>query len=95
MVKRYGVVSAWAGHAIAPAQDGRFVAFADYAALLAESERLKARVAELEASPVVAYLIDGNIEQGLAFDKSAADTMALANCGTVRPLALIDANKER
>lgn len=47
MVKRYGVVSAWAGHAVAPAQDGRFVAFADYAAL-------EARVAELEKDLLIA-----------------------------------------
>jgi hypothetical protein len=34
----------------------------------------------------VAYLIDGRVEQGLSFDKEAADNMAMANAGTVRPL---------
>jgi hypothetical protein len=46
------------------------------------------------ASPVdvqdtVAYLVDGNIEQGLFFDKTAAETMAFMNCGVVKPLGVI------
>lgn len=50
---------------------------------------------------VLAYLVDGNIEQGLFFDKDAADTMALANAGTVVPLVaqttttLLERFKER
>lgn len=41
MVKRYGVVSAWAGHAVAPVKDGHYVTYDDYAALQAECERLR------------------------------------------------------
>jgi hypothetical protein len=46
----------------------------------------------------VAYLIDGRVEQGLSFDRAAAETMAAANCGTVVPLsrsALAAAVKQR
>jgi hypothetical protein len=35
---------------------------------------------------VVAYLIDGRMEQGIAFDRKDAEVMADANCGTVVPL---------
>lgn len=35
---------------------------------------------------VVAYLVDGRIEQGLTFEREAAETMAEANCGNVVPL---------
>lgn len=38
------------------------------------------------ASDVRAYMVDGRVEQGLFFDKDAAENMALANCGTVIPL---------
>ncbi len=38
------------------------------------------------AAPAVAYMVDGRVERGLTFDKAAAETMALANGGTVRPL---------
>lgn len=38
----------------------------------------------------VAYMVDGRTEQGLTFDKAAAETMALANSGTVRPLGFVD-----
>ncbi|TDB28432.1 hypothetical protein ATCM_12650 [Stenotrophomonas sp. ATCM1_4] len=41
-------------------------------------------------SPVVAYMVDGRLEQGLTFDKSAAENMAMFNAGTVRPLAFAD-----
>lgn len=44
-----------------------------------------------DSSPeVVAWLVDGRIEQGLTFDKMAATIMADANCGTVRPLVYGD-----
>ncbi|GEM_PF-5837653 len=46
--------------------------------------------APVAASPVVAYMIDGRVEQGLTFDKAAAESMANMNCGTVRPLVFAD-----
>ncbi|GEM_PF-2425258 len=46
--------------------------------------------ASTATAPAVAYMVDGRNEQGLTFDKAAADTMALANAGTVRPLGFID-----
>lgn len=46
--------------------------------------------APVTAAPAVAYLIDGRTEQGLTFDKAAAETMAFANGGTVRALGFVD-----
>jgi len=46
--------------------------------------------APVTAAPAVAYMVDGNVEQGLFFDKTAAENMAFANCGTVRPLVFAD-----
>ena len=46
--------------------------------------------APVTAAPAVAYMVDGRVEQGLTFDKAAAETMALANAGTVRPLGFVD-----
>lgn len=43
----------------------------------------------------VAYLVDGRVEKGLTFDKAAAETMALANCGSVRALGVIDPAEEQ
>lgn len=62
-----------------------------------EEDALYIYYAMLAAAPAapapepVAYLVDGRIEQGLSFDKSAADVMAFANCGTVVPLIRADA----
>ena len=50
---------------------------------------------------VLAYLVDGRVEQGLFFDKESADTMAFANAGSVVPLVaqttttLLERFKER
>lgn len=43
------------------------------------------RAQRSNAEPV-AWLVDGRIEQGLFFDKQAAEVMADANCGVVVPL---------
>jgi hypothetical protein len=56
-----------------------------------EIERLTAALSQTAGVEVVAYLIDGRVEQGLAFDKQAAEDMAFANAGTVVPLARADA----
>jgi len=45
--------------------------------------------APVTAAPAVAYMIDGRTEQGLTFDKAAAETMAFANGGTVRALGFV------
>lgn len=42
--------------------------------------------ADHAARQPIAYLVDGRIEQGLTFDRAAAETMAYANCGDVVPL---------
>jgi hypothetical protein len=39
---------------------------------------------------VVAWLVDGRLEQGLFFDKASAEIMSDMNCGTVRPLVFGD-----
>lgn len=47
-------------------------------------------VAPAAGAQAVAYMVDGRVEKGLTFDKAAAETMAFANAGSVRPLALAD-----
>jgi hypothetical protein len=54
--------------------------------LAASADKTAATVASKDAVQPVAYIINGRIEQGLSFDKSAAETMADMNCGTVVPL---------
>lgn len=44
----------------------------------------------VEQSGVVAWLVDGRLEQGLFFDKASAEIMSDMNCGTVRPLVFGD-----
>lgn len=61
--------------------------------LASEIERMASKplyAAPVTAAPAVAYLIDGRTEQGLTFDKAAAETMAFANGGTVRALGFVD-----
>jgi|GEM_PF-3008400 len=57
-----------------------------------EDHRMQVRpvfAAPVTAAPAVAYMIDGRTEQGLTFDKAAAETMAFANGGTVRALGFV------
>lgn len=50
----------------------------------------KLYAAPVAAAPAVAYMVDGRTEQGLTFDKAAAETMAFANGGTVRALGFVE-----
>lgn len=50
--------------------------------------------APVTAAPVVAHMIDGRTEQGLTFDKAAAETMAFSNGGTARALGFVKGTTE-